>query len=242
VSQPPEDTAPADAPINLRETYRQELIKSIGGWQGAVITAIPPIVFVVVNATTSLQPAIWAALGTAALLIAYRLVRREPLQQAVSGAFGVGIAAFIAWRTGEARDYFLPGIWLALLFAVPLIGSMVVRRPAVGLVWEFLDPTPGADDDVPWHRRPPLLRAYMWSTVAWTVATLSRGGVQLALYNRDATGWLAFARIAMGWPLTIAALAVTFLLVTRTRKHLIGAEGSSRPGQSGSVAGDDGLP
>src|SRR6185437_7791380 len=34
--------------VDLRETYRKQLLDSIGGWTGTVITAIPPVVFVVV--------------------------------------------------------------------------------------------------------------------------------------------------------------------------------------------------
>ena len=204
--------------LDLRETYRAQLIESIGGWQGALITAIPPAVFVVVNAIGSLTAAIIAALAVAAALVLYRLLRKQPTQQALSGAFGVVIGALIAARTGQARGYFLVGIWGSFLYAVPLLASVLVRRPLVGLVWEFLDPSP--DNGTPWYRRRPLLGAYAASTLIWTGLMLLRGFVQLALYHRNATGWLAFARIAMGYPLTIAALGATFLIVRRARNRL----------------------
>jgi hypothetical protein len=35
----------------------------------------------------------------------WRIARRQPVQPAISGLFGVGVAAFIAYRTGEARLY-----------------------------------------------------------------------------------------------------------------------------------------
>jgi hypothetical protein len=205
--------------LDQREIYRLQILQSIGGWQGALITAIPPVVFVAVNAIAGLRPAIVAALGAAAALVGYRLIRKQSVQQAVSGAFGVAIAAIIAARTGQARGYFLLGIWGSFLYAVPLAVSLLVRRPAVGLVWEFLDPSPD-DEGRPWYRRRPLLRAYAWSTLVWTVLMLLRGAVQLALYHRNATGWLAFARISMGYPLTIAAFGATFWLVMRARRRL----------------------
>jgi len=211
----PENT---DLKADLRETYRTQLIESIGGWQGALITAIPPAVFVIVNAIYKLTAAIVAALAVAAVLVLYRLVRKQSIQQALSGAFGVGIGAFIAARTGQARGYFLIGIWGSFVYAVPLAASLLFRRPLVGLVWEFLDPSP--DDGTPWYRRRPLLRAYAVSTLIWTALMLLRGSVQLALYHRNATGWLAFARIAMGYPLTIAALGATYLIVRRARHRL----------------------
>jgi FtsH-binding integral membrane protein len=210
----------AAAPVKFdRELYRRQILQSIGGWQGALITAIPTVVFVVVNVVSGLRWAVVAALGVAGLLVVYRMARRQSVQQAVSGALGVAVAAFIAARTGQARGYFLLGIWSSFLYAVPLAVSVLVRRPVVGLVWEFLDPSPG-DDEPPWYRRAVLRRAYMWSTLLWTVTMLARGGVQLALYHRNATGWLAFARIAMGYPLTIAAFGATFWLVMRARRAL----------------------
>jgi hypothetical protein len=215
---PPPGTEPARARPS-RDEIRQQILDGIGGWKGALISAVPPIVFVAVNAWRGLRDAIIAALVVAGLLVAYRLIRKQPVQQALSGAIGVGVAALIAARTGQARGYFLLGIWSSFLYAVPLAVSVLVRRPVVGLVWEFLDPSPG-DDEPPWYRRAVLRRAYMWSTLLWTVTMLARGGVQLALYHRNATGWLAFARIAMGYPLTIAAFGATFWLVMRARRAL----------------------
>lgn len=217
----------SDAPgaDKLRETYRQQMLTSIGGWQGALITAVPTAVFVVVNVTTALRPALIAAVATALALAGYRFARKQSTQQALSGLFGVVVAAFIASRTGEARGYFLLGIWTSFLYAVPFAVSVLFRRPLVGLLWEFLDPTPAppGESDTPWHRRRPLLLAYTWATLAATVVFLSRGFVQWHLYGDNATGWLAFARIAMGYPLFIAAVGFSFVVVTRARKRVAGA-------------------
>ena len=213
-----DDAENADSRVDLRETYRAQLIESIGGWQGALIAAIPPAVFVIVNAIYKLSAAIIAALAVAVALVIYRLVRKQSIQQALSGAFGVGIGALIAARTGQARGYFLLGIWGSFLYAVPLAVSILVRRPLIGVIWEFLDPSP--EDGTPWRQRRPLLRAYAAATLIWTALMLLRGFVQLALYHHNATGWLAFARIAMGYPLTIAALGATYLIVRRARHQL----------------------
>ncbi|HET8583217.1 MAG TPA: DUF3159 domain-containing protein [Jatrophihabitans sp.] len=230
----------------LRESVRQQLLAGIGGWTGALITAIPTTVFIVVNVTTSsLRSAIYAAVGSAVLLTCYRLARRQPVQQALSGLFGVAIAALIAARTGQARGYFLLGIWTSFLYAVPFVVSLVVRRPLVGLLWEFLDPTAAREGDPPWHKRRALLLAYSWATLAGAVLFLARGGVQAALYDRNATGWLAFARIAMGYPLFILAVAFGFWVVRRARRRLTaevaripdagGTQGAASAGQHGTA-------
>ena len=204
---------------NLRETYRAQLLQGIGGWSGTVITAIPPVVFVIVNAFAGLRPAIIAAVASGVALAGYRVARKQPTQQAISGLFAVLVAALIAARTGQARGYFLFGIWTSFAYAVPFAVSLLARRPLVGLVWEFLDPTPGPEG-VRWYRRRPLLRAYDMATAAGTVVFLARGLVQWKLYGDNATGWLAFARVAMGYPLWIAAVGLGFLVITRARRRL----------------------
>jgi hypothetical protein len=202
-----------------RQTYREQAVQSIGGWSGMVVTAVPTVVFVAVNAVTGLRTAVVAAIASAVVLTGYRLVRRQPVQQALSGLFGVLIAALIAARTGQARGYFLLGIWMSFAYAAVFIASIAVRRPIVGVAWEYLDPTPGADA-TPWHRRQPLLRAYLLATAAASAVFLARGIVQFALFQHNATGWLAFARIAMGFPLYVAAVAFGFWVVTRARKRV----------------------
>jgi hypothetical protein len=211
--------------VDLRETVRRQLLASIGGWTGALIAAVPTVVFIVVKVASSLRIALYAAVGSALVLTVYRLARRQSIQQAVSGLFGVLVAAVIAARTGHARDYFLFGIWTSFLYALPLAVSIVVRRPLVGLLWEFLDPSPSDAAATPWYRRRPLLIAYTWATLAVTVVFLARGIVQAALYDRNATGWLAFARIAMGYPLFVAAVGVAFWVVRRARNRVARSAG-----------------
>jgi hypothetical protein len=47
-----------------------------------------------------------------------------------------------------------------------------------------------------------------------------RGIVQLTLYRHNATGWLAFARVAMGYPLWILAVGFGYWVVRRARAPL----------------------
>src|SRR5262249_57806202 len=86
------------------------LVQQLGGWRGLFDSTFPVIVFVVANTLGGLTVAIWAAVGAALLVSALRLARKQSVQQAVSGLFGVAVAAFIAHRTGSAKGYFLFGI------------------------------------------------------------------------------------------------------------------------------------
>ncbi len=189
------------------------LVESIGGWRGLVDSGLPVVVFVAANALAGLTAAIWAAVAAGAVLFVLRLVRRETVQQAVSGFLGVAVAAYIASRTGEAKGFFLLGIWASFVYAGIFAVSVLARWPLVGVIWEYVD---GAGAD--WRRSRPLMRVYTWTTLVWVGVFLSRGLVQRFLYEEDRTGWLAVARLAMGYPLTVAALAISVLAVRRVRR------------------------
>jgi hypothetical protein len=203
----------------LRERTRQQLLDSFGGWSGTVISAIPLVVFVAVNATAKLGPAIWAAVGVAVLLAVYRLVRRQPLQQAFTGLFSVVVAAAIAAHTGQARGFFLLGIAGSILYGGIFAITLIVRRPLVGLLWEFLDPAP-LPEGTKWHRVASLRRAYDLATLAGLAMFAARAIVQLSLFRDNRTGWLAVTRIAMGFPLYLAVLGLGFWIVRRARQQL----------------------
>ena len=189
------------------------LVESIGGWRGLVDSGLPVVVFVAANAIAGLTAAIWAAVAAGAVLFVLRLVRRETVQQAVSGFLGIAVAAYIASRTGEAKGFFLLGIWASFLYAGIFLVSVLVRWPLVGVIWEYVE-SGGSE----WRRSRPLMRVYTWTTLVWVGVFLSRGLVQRFLYEEDRTGWLAVARLAMGYPLTVGALAVSVLAVRRVRR------------------------
>ncbi|MDT0260774.1 DUF3159 domain-containing protein [Jatrophihabitans lederbergiae] len=203
----------------LRDRTRQQLLGAMGGWSGTVVAAIPPVVFVIANAISGLRQAIIVALISGVVVAGYRLVRRQPLQQALTGLFTVAVAAAIAARTGQARGFFLVGIVGAVAYAVVFAASLLVRRPLVGLIWEFLDPSP-LPEGRRWHKVPVLRRAYDIATCAALAMFAARAVVQLSLFKDNRTGLLAVAKIAMGFPLYILVVAGCFWIVRRARRTL----------------------
>lgn len=189
------------------------LLEQMGGIGGLVSSVIPVLVFVLVNPLVGLQPAIWGAFGAAIAIGLWRLARSEPLQPAVSGVFGVAIAAGIAYWTGEARGFFLYGIWYSLVAGIAFVISMVVRWPLVGVIWSGLNGSGFA-----WRRHRPARLLYDAATAVWAVFFFARFGVQQWLYSADETGWLGVARLLMGLPLTAVALLVTIWAVRRANR------------------------
>jgi hypothetical protein len=120
---------------------RHLVLDQLGGWRGMVDASLPTIAFIVANGIGGLTVGIWAAVVAAVLVFLLRLVRRETIQQAISGLFAVAVAVVIAARTGEARDFFVLGIVRNAAIGVVLLGSLLVRWPLVGVVAEFLAPS-----------------------------------------------------------------------------------------------------
>jgi len=225
------EQAPATEEAGPERRPQPLLVESIGGWRGLVDSGLPVVVFVGTNAAAGLTAAIWAAIGSGVVLFALRLLRRESVQQAVSGFLGVALAAYIASRTGEAKGFFLLGIWASFAYAGLFLGSVLVRWPLVGVVWEYVDGGGGR-----WRQDAPLFRVYTWTALLWVGVFLSRGVVQRLLYDDDRTGWLAVARLSMGYPLTVGALAVTIIAVRRVRRRTAGASADAGAAE-GSGAG-----
>ena len=151
----------------------------------------------------------------AALILVWRLIRRESAQPAISGFFGVGISALIAYIVGESKGYFLLGIWMSLFWAVVFALSILVRRPVVGYIWGWVN-----SHDRDWRGLRRAVLAFDLATFVWVLVFTSRFVVQQHLYDADQTGWLGVARIAMGWPLTAVAALVTYLAIRAAQRAL----------------------
>ena len=195
-----------------REREVPTLLEQMGGVQGVVASTIPVLVFVVANVAFGLQPALIAALAAGVAIAVWRVTRKQALQPAVSGLFAVGVAAFIAYRTGEARGFYLPGLLFSAACALAFLVSVLVRWPLAGVVWHGIN---GRGHS--WRADPRLLRAYTFASILWTLVFTARVVVQGWLYSADEATWLGIARLAMGYPLVGLALLGTVWAVRRAR-------------------------
>lgn len=194
-------------------TGAQALLEQMGGVAGLIYSSLPVVVFVPVSSAFGLLPAILTALGVAALILVWRLARRESVQPAVSGFIGVGFCALIAWFVGAAKGYFLLGIWMSLFWAAVFGVSILVRRPVVGYVWSWVN-----GHGYRWRSVRRAVTAFDIATLTWVAVFGARFLVQHHLYDADRTGWLATARIAMGWPLTAVAALATYLAIKSAQR------------------------
>lgn len=205
------------------------MLDAAGGWRGMVYTNIPAIVFSVANASLPLLATTAIALASAVALAVYRMaVRKEKVLSASGGIIGVAIAGAITVWTGSPRDFFLVGIWAALVATVALVASLVARRPLTGLAWSWFHGRQFA-----WRDDRPTARAHDVATAFAAVVFAGRFAVSQTLYLADATGWLAVARVVTGMPLTALMALVVFWAFRRSTKRLVEGARPGRPRGSG---------
>ncbi len=206
------DSAPAATgeteSVAADRTPGERVLKQLGGLPGLIYSSLPVLVFVGTSRLLGLSAAVGAAIGTATLILVWRLIRRDSVQPAVSGLIGVGVCALIAYLLGQSKGYFLLGIWSSLFWAAVFAASLLVRRPVVGYIWSWFH-----GHDRAWRDLRRAVYAFDIATLTWVVVFAARFVVQRLLYESDHTGWLVVARIAMGWPLTALAAVVTYLAI-----------------------------
>ncbi|WP_194827343.1 DUF3159 domain-containing protein [Nocardia sp. XZ_19_231] len=193
----------------------QSLIDQLGGRTGMIYTAIPVFAFVVANALVALPIAIGSAIAIALGIMWLRIARGEPVVQASGGLAGVVVAGGVAAWTGSAGGFFLVGIWASLAGAIVTFVSLLARRPLTGLLWNLLH-----GNKFDWRHDRPSLRGHDLATLALTAMFTARYFVQDWLYDIEATGRLATAKIIMGTPLLALALVVVVWAFRRSTKRL----------------------
>lgn len=195
-------------------TTEQLMAKAIGGWRGMIDGSLPSLVFLVVFLVTgqSLMPAVWAAVVAGALIAVLRLARRQSLQQVLSGFVGVAFCAWFAGRTGNAEDFYLPGLLINVGYGTALAISCLVGHPLLGYG------VGAATGDVSgWRRVPEQRRAYALATWFFVGVFALRLVVQVPLYLAGAVGALGTMKLFMGWPLFALAAFLSFRVIARAR-------------------------
>ncbi|RNL80439.1 DUF3159 domain-containing protein [Nocardioides marmorisolisilvae] len=192
--------------------------------------AVPTAVFTLLFLTThELKLALAVSVGCAVVLLVLRVVQRSTTQFVWNALFGIGIGAFFAWRSarggGDANDqalaYFLPGVLYNAVYSVFMVFSIVVRWPLIGFLVGSVTGDPTA-----WHEDKAVVR--LCSRLTWILALpcLVRVAVQAPIYLAGKNGWwdedsavaaLGATKLAMGWPLQIAALTTMLWLLSRNK-------------------------
>lgn len=208
-----DDAPPAGQFRYVEEFVRHQLGESLGGIRGMVESALPFVAFTVAWVLgRSLYPALGAALAVAAALAVGRLAQRQSLRFVATAVVPTAIAALIATRTGRAEDVFLPGILYNGGLALLSVATVAVRRPLVGFVIGA-----AVGDPTGWTQDRALVRMTSRLTLVLAVPYTLRFLVQLPLFLTSQVVWLGVAKVVLGWPLLVTALAVIGVMLSRGR-------------------------
>ena len=196
------------------------VLDRLGGRRGLIDGAVPPLVFVAANAVAGLAGlqdraelvASGAAVASAAGLGGVRVVEGRSVVGVLRGLAGLVVAVAVVLWTGQARDFFLPGIYVDAFYAAALAGSALVGHPAVGHAYAALFRVGRS-----WRDDRRLRRVMAMATWGWALVYVVRAAVQLALYRIDEPELLALAKLALGWPLTAVAVLLTLRAARRVR-------------------------
>lgn len=221
-------SAEQTAEQTVEAVVRAQLSRALGGRRGMLEAAVPTIMFTFsFIAMKDLQLSLVVSLAAALLALLVRLVQRSTVQFCVNALIGIAIGAAFALRAakagGDANDqalaYFLPGLLYNSAYAVGLSLSNLVRWPLMGFMVGSV-----TGDLVSWRQNPQIRRLCSHLTWLLVLPCVARVVVQTPFYVLGKSGGmdpstavaaLGISKIAMGWPLQLAALAGMVWLLAR---------------------------
>lgn len=192
---------------------KDKVLSALGGKRGLIDSGLPALIFLLVFnlSRRDVNAAIYAAVSISIVLTAIRLVKRETIQHAFSGLIGVAICALFSKRTGNAADFYLPGLYINVGYALLYLFTNLIRWPILGIM---LGPILG--ENFLWRKDPARLKAYITAGWLWVGMFLLRVLVQYPLYKSGSINALGTARLIMGYPLFILTAWATWQVLRKT--------------------------
>jgi hypothetical protein len=192
---------------------KDKVLNALGGKRGLIDSGLPALVFLIVFNISGkdVNAALYAAVALSILLTLLRLIKRETIQHAFSGLIGVGICALISKRTGNAADFYLPGLWINAAYGLLYAITNLVKWPILGVL---LGPILG--ENLLWRKDPARLNAYIKAGWLWVAMFAARLIVQYPLYKSGNINVLGTARLLMGYPLFILTAWGTWQILRKT--------------------------
>ena len=198
----------------VEQVIRHRLSTALGGWRGSLEAAAPMVAFVVWTWQKDVMTAVVAAGVLTVVLAVVAVIQKQSLQFILSAVFATAVAAFFALRSGRAEDAFLPGILTSAAWGVGTLVSVLVRWPVVGFMVGAGDPRM-AEDPFAWRRDPGLVRVCQRLTLVLVALYAVRVAIMLPLYFAQQVAWLGVAKVALGWPAWVVAVAVMGWILVR---------------------------
>ncbi|WP_329124098.1 DUF3159 domain-containing protein [Streptomyces sp. NBC_01465] len=188
------------------------LSEAFGGVRGMAETILPGLLFVMIyTINQDLHSAAIAALAVSLVLVAVRLVRKDTVKHAFSGVFGVVIGVVFSMFTGDAKNFYLPGMLYGVGTGLAYIVSALVGFPLIGLILG-----PIFKENLSWRTRNPGRKsAYMKSSWAWGLIFLAKYAILFPLYWWGDTTQFGWVVIALKLPPMLLAIYLTWVFLSK---------------------------
>ncbi|MEU6523954.1 DUF3159 domain-containing protein [Streptomyces sp. NPDC046924] len=203
-----EDTSADDA----KAVTEAALFEAFGGVRGMVETVLPGLLFVsIYTINKDLHMSAIAALAVSLVMVVVRLVMKDTVKHAFSGVFGVGFGVVFAMMTGNAKDFYLPGMLYTLGLALAYIITAMAGVPLIGLMLG-----PVFRENLSWRtRNPGRKKAYTKASWAWGLILLGKSAILFPLYWWADTTQLGWVLVALKIPPFLLAVYLTWVFLAK---------------------------
>jgi hypothetical protein len=192
----------------------------LGGARGSFEAALPTVAFVVAwTWRQDVKVAVIASAVIVMILLVVRLATRQTPRYVLSAIVATAIAAFFALRSGRPEAAFLPGILTSAAWGAGALLSVVLRWPLVGFIVAAGDPRM-AEDPTAWRRDRGLVTVCQRLTLVLVALYAVRVVVMFPLYLAGQVALLGVAKIALGWPAYLCAVAIMGMMLMRGKTPL----------------------
>jgi hypothetical protein len=213
LDKPTADTVDAeDSEQDVRAVTEAALFEAFGGLRGMIETVLPGLLFVsIFTVNKNLHWSAIAALALALALVVVRLVSRDTVKHAFSGVFGVAFGVVFAMMTGNAKNFYLPGMLYTLGLALAYIITTLAGVPLIGLILG-----PVFKENLSWRtRNPGRKKAYAKASWAWGLILLAKCAILFPLYWWANTAQLGWVLVALKIPPFLLAVWLTWVFLAK---------------------------
>lgn len=189
------------------QTTDKDFFHALGGWGALLDIGLPWIAFLIVYAVSDhdLTLALIIAIAVAGLVAVLRLIRKQPLRNVAGGFIGVLISAWVANRTGNAEDVYLPGLLTNVGYGALYLLTVLIRWPLFGVLYGVITQTGTA-----WRKDPAMLKGFSRATMVFVGLFAIRLIVQVPLYLTGSLNALGIAKVGLGLPFYALALWLAY--------------------------------
>lgn len=177
----------------------------------------PPLIFFVSNRLSTLEIAAGLTLFYIFCLILYRVLKKHTKKYVLVGTGGVLFSIGLSYLSGDAINFYLPGLISTTAIVIACLVSLAMKRPLAALASHITRGWP-----IEWYLRDDIRPAYRNVTVLWAVYFAGRLAIQLPIFLLGEFDIYFIVNNVLGWPMNIVLLITTYVMGIKGLRKLSG--------------------